>query len=229
MSIDYDPDLVERVGHTLDLREPNLAALDRIARALHEGGPGQEIVTDLATGVGKTYIAGGLLDYLAESGVRNVVIVTPGSTIQGKAIANLTPGHRKYLRGLRCDPLVVTLDDLERGAVAAALEDGSRFKVFVFTVQSLLRPNSADARRAHRPHETLGVALYEYLQAADDLVVIADEHHVYYSGQARKFQAAIDDLRPLALIGLTATPTPAPTLRRSSTATHWRRRSPTAT
>ncbi|MEJ7744196.1 MAG: hypothetical protein WKF73_17665 [Nocardioidaceae bacterium] len=36
--------------------------------------------------------------------------------------------------------------------------------------------------------------------------MIADEHHVYYSGNAKKFQAAIDDMHPRALIGLTATP-----------------------
>lgn len=206
MTVDYDAALVESVGHTLDLRAPNLAALDALAQSLDTAAPGTEMVADLATGVGKTYIAGALLDYLAESGVRNVVIVTPGSTIQGKTIDNLTPGHRKYLRGLRCNPVVITLDDLERGTVAAALDDPNAFKVFVFTVQSLLRPDSKDARRAHRPHETLGVAIYEYLQAADDLVVIADEHHVYYSGNAKKFQAAIDDLHPLATIGLTATP-----------------------
>jgi type III restriction enzyme len=206
MSIIYDPDLVANVGHFLDLRAPNLAALDTIAQRLEDSPAGAELVADLATGVGKTFIAGGLLDYLAESGVRNVVIVTPGSTIQRKTIDNLTPGHPKFLRGLRCNPLVITLDDLERGTVAAALEDENRFKVFVFTVQSLLRPDTKDARRAHRAHETLGQALYEYLQSADDLVVIADEHHVYYSGSAKRFQAAIDELHPIAMIGLTATP-----------------------
>jgi type III restriction enzyme len=206
MSIIYDADLVANVGHFLDLRAPNLAALDTIAQHLESADDGAELVADLATGVGKTFIAGGLLDYLTESGVRNVVIVTPGSTIQRKTIDNLTPGHPKFLRGLRCNPLVITLDDLERGTVAAALEDETRFKVFVFTVQSLLRPDTKDARRAHRAHETLGQALYEYLQSADDLVVIADEHHVYYSGSAKRFQAAIDELNPLAMIGLTATP-----------------------
>jgi len=206
MSIDYDAGLVANVGHFLDLRSPNLAALDAIAQHLDGAVDGVELVADLATGVGKTFIAGGLLDYLAESGVRNVVIITPGSTIQRKTIDNLTPGHPKFLRGLRCNPLVITLDDLERGTVASALEDENRFKVFVFTVQSLLRPDTKDARRAHRAHETLGQALYEYLQKADDLIVIADEHHVYYSGNAKKFSAAIDELHPMALIGLTATP-----------------------
>ncbi len=204
--IDYDEQVVEQVAHTLDLRKPNRDALDKIAQAVAVSEPGTELVADLATGVGKTYVAGGLLDYLYASGVSNVVIVTPGSTIQRKTVDNLTPGHRKYMRGLQSNPLVVTLDSLERGEVGAALEDSERFKVFVLTVQSLLRPNTKEARRAYREHETTGVALYEYLQKAHDLVVIADEHHVYYSGNARRFQAAIDELNPQALIGLTATP-----------------------
>lgn len=206
MSIDYDPGLVEQASYNLDLREPNQLALDAVAQALNTAEPGARFIADLATGVGKTYIAGGLLDYLYESGVRNVLIVTPGSTIQRKTIDNLTPGHPKYLRGLQSRPMVITLDTVERGEVGAALADPDRFKVFVFTVQSLLRPNKADRRRAFQPHETLGTAVRTYLEAADDLVVIADEHHVYYSGSAKKFEAAITELHPLATIGLTATP-----------------------
>ena len=206
MSIDYDGALVEQVSYNLDLREPNQAALDAIARALDGADAGSEFIADLATGVGKTYIAGGLLDYLYESGVRNVLIVTPGSTIQRKTIDNLTPGHPKYLRGMQSRPMVITLDTVERGEVGAALDNPDVFKVFVFTVQSLLRPSKEDRRRAYQPHETLGTAVQSYLAAADDLVVIADEHHVYYSGSAKKFEAAIGDLHPLATIGLTATP-----------------------
>lgn len=206
MSIVYDAELVESIGHSLDLRRPNMEALDAIARSLDGAADGAELIADLATGVGKTFIAGALIDYLFEAGVRNVVFVTPGSTIQKKTVDNFTPGHRKYLRGLRSRPLVITLDDLETGNVAAALDDESQLKLFVFTVQSLLRPNTNDARRAHRAHESLGVALYDYLQTQDDVVVIADEHHIYYSGNAKKFQSAIDDLNASAMVGLTATP-----------------------
>lgn len=206
MSIAYDAELVESIGHSLDLRRPNMEALDAIARSLDGAADGAELIADLATGVGKTFIAGALIDYLFEAGVRNVVFVTPGSTIQKKTVDNFTPGHRKYLRGLRSRPLVITLDDLETGNVAAALDDESQLKLFVFTVQSLLRPNTNDARRAHRAHESLGVALYDYLQTQDDVVVIADEHHIYYSGNAKKFQSAIDDLNASAMVGLTATP-----------------------
>lgn len=206
MSIDYDASLVQRVADNLDLREPNRDALDALAKALDGAERGAEFVADLATGVGKTYIAGGMLDYLYESGVRNVLIVTPGSTIQRKTIDNLTPGHRKYLRGMQSRPMVITLDGVERGEVGTALADPDRFKVFVFTVQSLLRPNKEDRRRAFQPHETLGTAIRTYLENAHDLVVIADEHHVYYSGSAKRFEAAITELAPLATIGLTATP-----------------------
>lgn len=204
--VEYDGAVVAEVASYLDLRAPNAAALDRIARALEEREPGAEIVADLATGVGKTYIAGGLLDYLWEQGVRNIVIITPGSTIQRKTIANLTPGNRKYLNGLKCDPQVITLDDLERGTVAHALDNPDQLKVVVMTVQSLLRPNTKDNRRAYQEHETLGISLSDYLKGVDDLVVIADEHHVYFNRTARQFRKAIEGLHPAALIGLTATP-----------------------
>jgi len=202
----YDASLVESIASTLDLRRPNVAALHALARALDGADDGAEIVADLATGVGKTYIAGGLLEYLYESGVRNVVVITPGSTIQRKTIDNLTPGRAKYLRGLQCNPLVITLDDLDRGIVGDALGDDTRLKVFVFTVQSLLRPDTKENRRAYRENEQIGPSIAQYLRDCDDLVVIADEHHVYFSSTAKKFQAAIQDLRPRALIGLTATP-----------------------
>lgn len=206
MRISYDQAVVEQVSYMLDLREPNRQALDAIAKALDGAQQGAQFIADLATGVGKTYIAGGLLDYLWQAGVRNVVLVTPGSTILRKTVDNLTPGHPKYLRGLQSNPLVITLDTLERGEVGQALQDDTRFKVFVFTVQSLLRPNKQDKRRAHSPHETIGQGLYEYLQGRDDLVAIADEHHVYYSGSATRFETAIRELKPRALVGLTATP-----------------------
>ena len=68
MTIPYDPALVANVAHFLDLRTPNIAALDAIAQRLEDAPDGSELVADLATGVGKTFIAAGLLDYLAESG-----------------------------------------------------------------------------------------------------------------------------------------------------------------
>ena len=107
--IDYNPILVEDVSARLDLREPNRAALNRIAEVLGESEEAVEVVCDLATAVGKTYIAAGLIDYLAASGVRNVLIVTPGTTIQNKTIGNFTPGHPKYVNGMSTAPMVLSL------------------------------------------------------------------------------------------------------------------------
>ena len=203
----YDPDIVDNVATTLRLRTPNRDALDTLAQSLATSEHGQLLVADLATGVGKTYVAAGLIDYLYGIGVRNVVIITPGTTIQRKTIANFTPGRPKYVPGMQSRPKVITLDTLERGEVASLLQDPDEMKLFVFTVQSLLKPNTKENRRAHRDHETLGQSLSDYLTNADDLVVIADEHHIY-EGEAKKFKKSISDLDPLALIGLTATPDP---------------------
>jgi len=204
--LEYDEGLIEEIATRLDMRAPNIAALDRIARALETAVSGTEIVATLATGVGKTYIAGGLLDYLQQQNVRNVVIITPGNTIQRKTLANLDPRHRKFLRGLQCRPVVITVDDVKTGTVGQALNDPTAFKVFVLTVQSLLRPNTKDNRRAHKPYEDVGEGLSTYLAHCDDLVVIADEYHTYFGNNADQFQAAVQDLHPTAVVGLTATP-----------------------
>src|SRR5205814_7162998 len=81
--------------------------------------------------------------------------------------------------------------------------DPDRVKLFIFTVQALLKPESKVGRRTHKFQEGLGEAFYTHLQELDDLVVFADEHHTYYSPA---FSKAVRDLRPRTLLGLTATP-----------------------
>ena len=203
--IEHDPALVEEVSAQLDLRAPNKAALARIAEVIGDATEPLEIVCDLATAVGKTYIAAGLIDYLAASGVRNVMIVTPGTTIQNKTIGNFTPGHPKFVEGMAAAPMVITVDDYRRGAVGAALDDDDTTKLFVFNVQQLIKPKTTVSRRVRSYDETIGEDLYSHLQEADDLVVIADEHHVY-NPHAKAFSSAVRELSPVALIGLTATP-----------------------
>ena len=201
----YDQSLLEEVAARLDLREPNKAAVRAVIRALSDSAGTIEVVCDLATAVGKTYIAAALIDYLASAGIRNVLIVTPGTTIQSKTVGNFTPGHPKYVSGLTAVPMVVTVEDYRRGAVGAALHDLDTLKLFVFNVQQIIRPTVNMSRRVRSYDETLGEDLYSHLRQADDLVVIADEHHVY-NPYARAFSAAVRDLGPMALVGLTATP-----------------------
>lgn len=200
----YDEYLVDEISTAMDLRVPNAVALGAVAESI-EQGDGGEFICDLATGVGKTYLAAALIDYLARQGVRNVLFVTPGTTIYEKTIANFTPGSDKYVAGADFEPLLITADNFARGQVGDALHDSSQLKLFVFNVQQLIKPTVNTSRRTRADDEYIGGALYDHLRAADDLVIIADEHHVYNTN-AKAFSNAIRDLDPRALVGLTATP-----------------------
>ena len=141
-------------------------------------------------------------------------------------MANFTPGHPKYVPGAEHRLMLVTAENFSRGQVGDALHEPDTLKLFVFNVQQLIRPAANMSRRVREMDEFIGGDLYSHLQAASDLVVIADEHHVYRA-QARAFSSAIRDLSPRALVGLTATPDQADE-DKVSTATAWPRRSPTA-
>src|ERR1017187_9627492 len=203
----YDQGLINEIASRMYLREPNKAAVSKIIERI-AADDYNEVVCDLATGVGKTYIMAALIDYLAVQGVRNVLIVTPGKTIQDKTIANFTPGSRKYVPGMEATPRLITAENFRRGRVGDALYEQETLKLFVFNVQQLIQPAANASRRVRERDEFIGTDLYSHLQGADDLVVIADEHHVYRT-QAEKFSSAVRDLSPRALVGLTATPDPA--------------------
>ena len=206
LSIAYDESLLDEVAARFDLRDPNKAALEAVVKALAEaGGEFREMVADLATGVGKTFLMSSLIDYLAHQGVRHVLVVTPGDVIQAKTLSNFDTASEKYVPGAEHQPTVISPDNFATGAVAAALDDPHELKVFVFNVQQLIKPGLKVARRVRKPDENLGNDLYGYLRAAEDLVVISDEHHVY-NENAVAYSAAVRDLKARALVGLTATP-----------------------
>lgn len=206
----FDLDRIEAIAARLDLREPNKEALQSIVFAIarhfdiDREPPPLEAVVDIATGVGKTYVLAATIEYLAQDGVRNFAVITPGRTILDKTVANFTVGHPKsLLGGMEVRPAVITSENFATPAIRTAMDDPDLVKVFIFTVQALLKPESKVGRRTHKFQEGLGQAFYEHLQELDDLVVFADEHHTYY-GPA--FSSAIRDLRPHVLLGLTATP-----------------------
>jgi type III restriction enzyme len=162
-------------------------------------------VIDSATGVGKTYILTGSMElFAAVYGVRDFVIVTPGRTILTKTFDNFTPGHPKSLLSpMSFRPVVITSDNFATPAMRSAMDDDSQVKVYLFTVQALIKPESKTGRRTHKFQEGLGTEFYAHLQGIKNLVVFADEHHCYY-GPA--FSKAVRDLDPWVLVGLTATP-----------------------
>lgn len=200
--VDYLPQRVEAIAARLDLRDPNRRALHKVAENL-EPGDGREFICDLATGVGKTYLAAGVLEYLAEAGVRNVVMIVPLDAIYEKTIQNFTPGARKYIAGAEWEPVVVTAENFKQRV--EAINDPTKLKLFIFKVQTLLKPSEDMRRKMHDENESMGEALYAHLQGLSDLVVLADEHHVY-SGSAEKYGATMRELGARAIVGLTATP-----------------------
>ncbi|WP_217376337.1 DEAD/DEAH box helicase [Paenarthrobacter ureafaciens] len=205
-SITYDQALIYEIAARFDLREPNRLALKATIQALSSGGGEyQELIADLATGVGKTFLMSSLIDYVAAQGVRHILVVTPGSVIQRKTLSNFDAASTKYVAGADHQPVLITPDNFQSGAVSVALRDPNQLKVFVFNVQQLIRPSQQISRKVRDVDEHLGDALYAYLQQAEDLLIIADEHHIYHE-KAKSFSAAIRDLDPLALVGLTATP-----------------------
>ncbi|MFF5606257.1 DEAD/DEAH box helicase [Streptomyces cellulosae] len=188
----------------MNLRDPNRRAVAKVVEEI-QPGDGREVVCDLATGVGKTYICRALIDYLADQGVRNILIVTPGRTIQRKTVANFTPGSPKFVPGANYEPIIITPENYAGGRVGDAMHDPDTLKVFIFNVQLLTKPTAKSSRSTYITDEFIGTALYDHLSSVDDLVIIADEHHVYRS-EAKKFHEAVRDLQPRALVGLTATP-----------------------
>lgn len=210
--LNYDPNLLAEIAHRLDLREPNRRAIETVALRtsdhydVSERTDVYECVVDSATGVGKTYVMAGLIEYLAgrDQAARNFLLLAPGRTIKDKSIRNFTAGDAKSLTAaMRSQPYLVHRDNFASPATFTAMNDPSITKLYVFTVQSLNDPSSDDMRATHEFQEGLGTSFYEWLAARDDLVILADEHHCY---RGPAFTRTIDELHPSLVVGLTATP-----------------------
>ena len=205
-----DEALLEAVAAGLDLRAPNRDAIQTLAMRLSEHYTTSqepfEAVLDAATGVGKTYIMAGAIDYFAQLGLRDFAIVAPGQTILRKTIDQFSEGTDRTLVSrmqVNPKPAVIHAGNFNTAAMRGVMDDPERVKLYVFSVQSLLKPSTKVGRRTHEFQEGLGSEFYAYLDDLGDLVVFADEHHCYYGAA---FSKAVRDLTPLALVGLTGTP-----------------------
>lgn len=220
LNISYDSELIESISADFDLRTPNKEALRKLIFTL-DGDYDTNVmqVLNLATGVGKTYLMAAFIEYLRRQGIGNVVIVTPGKTVQSKTVRNFVPGNSKYIEGSQVPPDIVTPQDysawVSRINGAPKLSYGREIPVlaFIFNIQQLIAPKDvegnthgttqdAERRKPRKFDENAGV-LFDYLKNLDDLVVIADESHLY-STSAAAFNAALRELDPAAIIGLTA-------------------------
>ncbi|MGQ4494262.1 DEAD/DEAH box helicase [Dermabacteraceae bacterium P13095] len=228
LNITFDEAEIAAVSADFDLRAPNREALTVLVRTLAEPGgydPATVQVMNLATGVGKTYLMAAFMEYLRRQGVRNVMVVTPSLTVQNKTVQNFTPGHRRHIRGAAVAPEVTTPQDYSAWRTSQATASGNDaaprlvadhqapLMAFIFNIHQLIAPKQLDgatsggtaraaATRIRRFSEDSGVLL-EHLKSLPDLVVIADESHLY-SSSAKAFYAALKELDPAATIGLTA-------------------------
>ena len=156
----------------------------------------------LATGVGKTRLMGAFIAYLyAQRGIRNFFVVAPGRTVYEKLKADLgEPGSAKYVfNGLGCfnsPPQIVADDDYRQKRLA--LTD-SNVRIFIFNIDKF---NKEDARM-RKLNEYLGQSFFDELSALDDLVLLMDESHHY---RAERGATALNDLKPILGLELTATP-----------------------
>lgn len=213
--IDYDSALVDDLASRFSLREPNMRGLRKAIMELSVQDQPEQVVLDMATGVGKTFLLAGLLEYAANQGVKNLLVVLPGKTVRRKTIGNFTPGATGFIRGAEIPKSIITPENF--AASGAVLRDKNAVKLFLLNVHHLVQqdtdalvvPNSARSRnlRTARPQETLGGSLLDYLSSADDLLMILDESHTY-SESAKTWEAALNRLNPAARVGLTATPAP---------------------
>ncbi|OIR42719.1 DEAD/DEAH box helicase [Corynebacterium sp. NML130628] len=216
LPIALDQGLIKTIATEFQLRAPNKRALRELVYHLTgDFDPQEPMVMHMATGAGKTYLMAALIEYLSRFGMKNVMVVVPPSTVlQEKTVQNFTQGSRRYMDGFSTAPQVVSPGNY--GAWRAGQHelfrdssDGSM--VFVFNVSQLIAPKKADAgadtkdgmRRKIRDHQEESGSLYDYLVGLEDLVVIADESHLFGTS-ARAFNQALKDLRPAATIGLTA-------------------------
>lgn len=154
----------------------------------------------LATGVGKTRLMGAFIAYLyTQKDIHNFFVVAPNTNIYMKLINDLSnPANPKYVfKGLPCFvevPNVVTGEDYSEKPLFDA-----DINIYIFNIDKFNKEGS----KMRSISEQLGESFYQKLAGLKDLVLIMDESHHY---RAERGAAALDDLKPVMGLELTATP-----------------------
>jgi len=173
------------------------------------------ICFSIATGVGKTRLMGACISYLyLEKGVRNFFVLAPNLTIYEKLIEDFgNPSNPKYVFNgiaefVHNRPVIITGDNYNS---LGGLFSDSEVRINVFNISKFNKDATTSNRgnekgalpRIKRLAEYLGQSYWDYLSNLDDLVILMDEAHRY---KADSSAAAINDLKPVLGIELTATP-----------------------
>ena len=163
----------------------------------------------LATGVGKTRLMGAFISYLFQAhGIRHFFVLAPNLTIYDKLITDFTPNTPKYVfRGVAefasYPPEIITGDNYEERAQALG-DLLSPVTINIFNIAKITSEvRGGKAPRIKRLSEYIGQSYFDYLAGLPDLVLLMDESHRY---RATAGLRAINELRPLMGLELTATP-----------------------
>ena len=171
----------------------------------------------IATGVGKTRLMGAIVTYLYQhKNIRNFFVLAPNLTIYNKLIEDFSnPANPKYVvRGIADfasnRPVVITGDNYNNNKSGLDLNP-NEIRINVFNVSKFNKdaksPTSGKEKgalpRIKRLSEYLGQSYWDYLTSLDDLVILMDEAHRYHADSSK---AAINELKPILGIELTATP-----------------------
>ncbi|MNF61951.1 Type III restriction enzyme, res subunit [compost metagenome] len=217
LKLDKEPDL----QHWLQLIRCQYPSMQAFERAF------PSLCFALATGVGKTRLMGAMIAWLfITKRSRHFLILAPNLTIYEKLKKDFTLGDPKYVfAGIPemagSPPVIITGEDYEDGrgvrldyAVPETLSgdlfsDESSLHINIFNIAKIsARDNKKGAAKSttakvRRLQEYLGESYFDYLANLPDLVVLMDEAHRYYADAGAK---AIDDLKPVLGLELTATP-----------------------
>ena len=162
----------------------------------------------IATGIGKTRLMAACIAYLyLKKGIRHFFILAPNLTLYEKLIKDFgDTSYEKYVfKGLsefvHNTPVVITGDNYNS---AHSLFSAQEIQINIFNIAKFNSENRGGAPRMRRLAEYIGQSYFDYLASLDDLVILMDEAHRYHADASKK---AINELRPILGLEMTATPT----------------------
>jgi type III restriction enzyme len=172
------------------------------------------ICFSIATGVGKTRLMGACIAYLyLQKSIRNFFVLAPNLTIYNKLIEDFgNSSYPKYVFNgiaefVHNRPVIITGDNYNQ---VSSLFSDTEIRINIFNVSKFARetkPVKEAGRnmtpRIKRLSEYLGQSYWDYLSNLDDLVILMDEAHRYHADKSKE---AINELKPILGIELTATP-----------------------
>lgn len=190
------------------------ADLDNALRTIHSKYPTLtsfehdflSLTFAIATGVGKTRLMGAFITLLyTQYSIRNFLIVAPGKTVYEKLKKDFSDAsYAKYVfNGLGCwtvnPPCVYFDDDYRYRGNLFSKDTETAAHIFIYNIDKFNKENVL----MKKDNENLGDSFFKKLSSLPDLVVLMDESHHY---RADKASRAINELRPLLGLELTATP-----------------------